>query len=346
MTRRLISFALLLLILLVAFTSEASASVDVLWRQFKDRFITSDGRVVDWQNRHISHSEGQGYALLLAVELDDPAAFARVLAWSDNNLGRGLRPWKWGHSQDGWRALDRNNATDGDIFHAWALLLAGKKWDNPSYTHEGFNIMEAIRHELVDEHQYLLPARWGFQYEGETRLNLSYYVFPALRAFSEADPEHAAFWNAIYEKGLSLYHASLKNPAGLPPDWVSVDAKSGVLLPQGGRDANYGFEAIRIPLFLSWAHEKQALEPLRPFIERVAREGRIPQRISLFNSEPLSEEEDVEGGIGHYATLARAAQALGMVQDADRLWRLADKSREINQRNYYGEVLYLLSRIL
>ncbi len=31
------------------------------WRQYKERFVTSDGRVVDNANGGISHSEGQGY---------------------------------------------------------------------------------------------------------------------------------------------------------------------------------------------------------------------------------------------------------------------------------------------
>lgn len=330
-----------------ALAGSASAAPDTtaLWQNYKQHFISGDGRIIDWQNKHMSHSEGQGYTLFLAVTLDDPETFARVLKWSDDNLGRCLRAWAWGHSQDGWRVLDRNNATDGDIFHAWALLLAGKKWNNPAYTRTGMEILHAIRLELVDEHGYLLPARWGFQTPVETRLNLSYYVFPALRAFAEADPEHAPLWTDVYNKGLALLQGSMQNPVSLPPDWIAVDA-GGKLLPTKGNDATYGFEAICIPIFLSWAGERSALEPLRPFLTRAAAQGWMPQSIDLLKPHFFPAPDNLEGGIGHYAAAARAAQTLGMTVQAARLWRLADKARETHQRNYYGEVLYLLARVL
>ena len=37
------------------------------WAAYRDRFVLADGRVVDDGNGGISHSEGQGYGLLLAV---------------------------------------------------------------------------------------------------------------------------------------------------------------------------------------------------------------------------------------------------------------------------------------
>nr|WP_301540442.1 glycosyl hydrolase family 8 [Proteus mirabilis] len=37
------------------------------WQQFKARYITPEGRVIDSANQNISHSEGQGYGMLMAV---------------------------------------------------------------------------------------------------------------------------------------------------------------------------------------------------------------------------------------------------------------------------------------
>ncbi len=37
------------------------------WSEFRTRFLTADGRVVDTGNQGVSHSEGQGYGLLLAA---------------------------------------------------------------------------------------------------------------------------------------------------------------------------------------------------------------------------------------------------------------------------------------
>lgn len=45
------------------------------WDTFKARFLDPSGRVVDPQNGGISHSEGQGYGMLLALRADDREAF-------------------------------------------------------------------------------------------------------------------------------------------------------------------------------------------------------------------------------------------------------------------------------
>ena len=37
------------------------------WLSFRGRFLVQDGRVVDTGNQGVSHSEGQGYSLLLAA---------------------------------------------------------------------------------------------------------------------------------------------------------------------------------------------------------------------------------------------------------------------------------------
>ena len=322
-----------------------AADVDARWQSFKERFISSDGRVIDWQNEHISHSEGQGYVLLIALEMDDKETFDRVLTWSDQNLGHVLRAWSWGHKGAEWNVLDHNNATDGDIFHAWALLRAGKKWNNPQYSKAGKEIMDAIRNELIDKNDFLLPARFGFQHPKSTRLNLSYYVFSALRYFAAHDPKNRKTWNELYDKGLDLYFESLQNPAKLPPDWLSVD-NNGKLMPLQGPDAVFGFEAICIPVYLAWAKEKKALKPLRPFITRIVKNRWMPQSVNLLEPNFLPAPDNLEGGIGHYASIARAAEELGMKKEAKILWQLADESRAKHQRNYYGEVLYLLARVM
>src|SRR5258708_30961536 len=56
------------------------------WRQYKERFVTSDGRVVDNANGGISHSEGQGYAMLSAERLNDRPAFEAIWRSTDGNF--------------------------------------------------------------------------------------------------------------------------------------------------------------------------------------------------------------------------------------------------------------------
>jgi endoglucanase len=56
------------------------------WRIYADRFITADGRVVDNANGNVSHSEGQGYAMLLAERLDDRDTFAKIWLWTKQSV--------------------------------------------------------------------------------------------------------------------------------------------------------------------------------------------------------------------------------------------------------------------
>jgi endoglucanase len=41
------------------------------WSEFRRRYLLPEGRIVDTGNRNVSHSEGQGYAMLAAVQADD-----------------------------------------------------------------------------------------------------------------------------------------------------------------------------------------------------------------------------------------------------------------------------------
>ncbi|VTN12488.1 Endoglucanase precursor [Raoultella terrigena] len=43
------------------------AWADTAWESYKSRFMMADGRIVDTGNGSVSHTEGQGFAMLLAV---------------------------------------------------------------------------------------------------------------------------------------------------------------------------------------------------------------------------------------------------------------------------------------
>ncbi len=86
----------------------------------------SGGRVIDWQQDGVSHSEGQGWGLLLAQAAGARDAFERIEAWTAANLAvRQDRLMAW-RRRPGDGGIDWRNATDGDLFRAWALLRAGR----------------------------------------------------------------------------------------------------------------------------------------------------------------------------------------------------------------------------
>ncbi len=228
------------------------------WRAYKARFVTEQGRVVDTAKGLVSHSEGQGYGMLLAVAAGDLATFERIWGWTRANLfvrNDELAAWRW--EPDKRPAIaDVNNASDGDLLIAWALAEAAVAWSDASYQIEARRIAVDIGRKLVlfktPQGALLLPGMSGFAAEDRAdgpTLNLSYYVFPAFARLPLVAPEFD--WAALSRTGLSLLDKARFGPAKLPSDWISL--KSGEPQPAAGFPAQFSYNAIRIPLYLAWA---------------------------------------------------------------------------------------------
>ncbi|WP_235919495.1 glycosyl hydrolase family 8 [Aureimonas psammosilenae] len=234
------------------------------WALYASRFVSPEGRVIDDVNGGISHSEGQGYGLLIAVAADDRAGFERMLGWTRAELfvrGDDLAAWRWDPNATP-HITDRNNATDGDILIAWALYRAAKRWDRPKWRNEARAIVEAVMAKTTAPSAFgtvMLPGAQGFKAEDQPDgpvVNLSYWVFPALEELGEISPKLKR--SGIAENGLRLAKVARFGQAGLPADWTSLKGEQPA--PAKGFPAEFGYNALRIPLYLAWS--THADEPL------------------------------------------------------------------------------------
>lgn len=236
----------------------ALARDQAVWEGWKRRFLTDQGRVVDTANGLMSHSEGQGYGMVLAVAAGDRVAFERIWAWTRANLM--VRPdelmaWRWEPDKRAGVG-DVNNASDGDILVAWALTEAAEFWAEPSYRVAARRIAVEVSRKtflLKTRHGTLiLPAVYGFtdQERGDGPVvNLAYWVFPALERLRIVAPE--VDWKGVTQSGLDLLKAAQFGPAGLPPDWLALKGDKPALA-QGFAPA-FGYDAIRAPLYMAMA---------------------------------------------------------------------------------------------
>lgn len=229
---------------------------------YKRAFIREDGRVVDRENDGVTHSEGQGYGMLLALEADDRATFASIWNFTRRNMRRpdGLFSWRWDPNVRP-HVTDPNNATDGDILIATALALASMRWDVAKYWKQAAQIAATVRETLVVHHNetaLLLPAVYGFhrddvpiqfarmlgipQKQGPV-FNLSYWIFFAFPILDRVDPNPT--WRELEASGLAL----IASAQGGPTEW-SVLSVDGRALPAPGRPRTFGYNAVRIPLYL------------------------------------------------------------------------------------------------
>lgn len=329
--------------LCIAFAPPAWAQ-DSLWESYKSRFMTADGRIMDYYQEKGSHSEGQGFAMLLAVANRDERAFALLWDWTRSNLNgqiEGLLAWSWGKRPGGdWGVIDFNSATDGDTLVAYALLKAAHAWNNEGYRKAGRAMVETLRRRLSvqrDGRLFLLPGYYGFGRGEALRLNPSYLVFPAYRLFAAEDDRR--FWDQVYAGGLWLVSESLYGAWRLPAEWVVLE--KGAVRLDSAKSVTHHYEAPRVALYLAAAGEASRMPKgeaaLLAFYEAA---GYLPAWVDL-------ERDSVSldsASAGVYAVYSRAAAAMGSKRAAERLAKEARaKLEKEGEENYYSFSLFLLA---
>lgn len=346
MNRRLDRRALLALAGAAACPSVAQAQAVRLrpleaseWTAFRNRFLQPDGRIVDSGNGGVSHSEGQGWGLLCAERAGDQASFDLMLGWTTRVLARrgdNLLAWRF-RPEPGIGVDDPNNATDGDLMVAWALLRAGQRWREPAYTTQGVAIARDVLRLLVrqvGDDLVLLPGAAGFEQRDHVVINPSYYAFPALRALAQAVPD--PLWLRVAADGLAVLRRARFGRWGLTADWVALPRTGGRPTPAPGWPPRFSYDAVRVPLYLAWAG--MAREPAGASAARFWSDpahGRLPAWADLSSdtTSPYTASAGIQA-IAQLITLRQTEEAgpaaLPTVGEA---------------KDYYAAVLTLLTRL-
>jgi endoglucanase len=280
--------------------ARAQSALD-LWDDFKRRFVTTDGRVLDDDGS--THSEGLGTALLAGAATGDRAGFERV--WQ---FARGLRRddglFSW-RVQQGGKVIDANNATDGDLYIAWALARAALRFENADYAAEARRIARAVRSYCVRDTRdgpVLVPGRYGFDRVHHVVANPSYWVFPAFAPLAAVDPHPQ--WKAIASTASALLGRARFGRRELTADWIEIGANA--IAPWRERPARFGYEAIRVPLFLYWG--RQLAHPHLQAFTRYAAAPAFPAWVALDSDEASTDR--APAGFEAIARLARALPAI------------------------------------
>lgn len=238
------------------------------WSAYRQNYVTDTGRVVDTANGNISHSESQGYGLLLAYLADDRPTFEAIWSFTRTELmvrPDGLAAWRWEEDKTP-HVTDTNNASDGDILIAYALGLAGQAWNDPGKLDAARVIVSALGDDLLVQINGLrvtLPGVEGFAVghrDDAPVVNPSYWIWETRPVFQQLDPD--TDWQSVGEDELKLLALSSDSAAGLPPDWVSLAEDDP--RPADGFPPEFGYNNIRVPLYLMRAGAPaEALEPFR-----------------------------------------------------------------------------------
>lgn len=225
------------------------------WNAYMTAFVDDSGRVVDTANGGISHSEGQGYGMLLAYLAGDRSNFERIWSFTRTELlirDDGLAAWRWDPASKP-HVTDVNAASDGDLLIAYALARAGRTWGYQPYIDSAQKIARAIGRKLVvrdGNRSILLPGATGFSSKDRPDgpiLNLSYWIFEAFPVMKQLAPE--TDWDALSRSGVELLRIAQLGPARLPPDWISAPTNAPVTVAEGFPPV-FGYNSLRISLYL------------------------------------------------------------------------------------------------
>ncbi len=246
--------------------------------------------MIDHNAGEITTSEGQAYAMLRAVWLNDQATFDKVNRWALDNLNSSVRndhlwAWKWGKDAGGqWRVLDKAFASDADEDAALALILASRTWNEPLYSRQALATLADLWDSATISaggRRYLLAGDSECS-KGRCRLNPSYCAPYAYRTFAAVDRNHR--WSELADSTYDLLEAcSRLSETHLPPDWVELDVKSGKLAPVSGRDSNFSYDAFRVywRIDMDWTvnHNTRAKDYMRSTLGWILKEWQTHRKL-------------------------------------------------------------------
>jgi endoglucanase len=253
-----------------------------LWRVYTETYVESGtNRTMDLQDGGVTTSEGQGYTMLRAVWMDDQQTFAESWQWTKDNLQRDdwLLARRFGERPDGSYGIQDElggaaSATGADVDVAFALLMAYSRWQQDDYLYDALPVIDAVWEQSVvrvDGAPVLVADDLQAADADQVLVNPSYLAPYAYRVFARVDPSHD--WSGLVDSSYALLEELADEPldadrsAGLPPDWVHVDRRTGEFSAVGGDlTTRFGHEALRLPWRLAldraWHGEERALRLL------------------------------------------------------------------------------------
>jgi cellulose synthase (UDP-forming) len=329
---------------------------------FLASYVDATGRVVRRDQGGDTVSEGQAYALLLAVALDDSHHFEAIWTWTQRHLRRsdGLLASRWANG----RVVDAQPAADADLDAARALVAAADRFGNLAYRRQG----EALGHAVlaretvaIGQLPVLVAGPWARK---PPVLNPSYFSPRAYSALANVD--HDQRWVSLTKTSRALSAGLLGAGRALPPDWaraigvppdaklvvapgatvapvaqpiVSPSSPGVVAAAVGAHAASSGLDAVRLAV--------RAAESC------VAQDRRVAAELwPLYRAAPGYAEYALNGTPrtprSHAASLvaaAAAARAAGQTRAGNLLLDQADRLNR-SQPTYYGAAWVALGRVL
>jgi len=229
------------------------------WKQWKTDFL-NNGLVkgTDPSGASKTISEGQAYAMLMSVWMNDQATFNSVWAALENNL------WNSSSSWYKWTPSDQNYAGDADQDICGALIFASALVDKGHWTSysTGGNtykskakiVLQSIIKNFIDVNSGYRINSWPGA--GDGIRNPSYHMpqwYPIFKDFGDSNGISGMDWTKAAAGAYAFIKAQPNSSKGLARNFSSATGGT----PSGGTSSpnnfDMGFDAIRVPYRMGMA---------------------------------------------------------------------------------------------
>jgi endoglucanase len=317
----------------------------------------------------ISLSEGHGYGMIITAIMGgfDPDArniFDGMLSFfkdHPSNINHLLMAWD--QTRDSVISpQNSDDATDGDLDIAFALLLADKQWGSNgkyNYRTEADTLIGALMKTNINPETWL-PMMGDFTEKGEPNYydaRPSDFIPDHFKAFAKASGD--SNWLKVSDhcyKMFTLLQKKFSPVAGLFPDFIrrckTHPQPAGPYFMEKRQDGTYSYNACRIPFRLacdllinSDPRAKERLEPINKWIKKRTRENpeNIRDGYMLSGKPTIGASGDNIAFIGTFG--------VGAMSDAknqvwlNRIWDYASHE-PLSDEEYYGNTLKMLCLIV
>ena len=233
-------------------------------------------------------SEAQSYGMLITVLAAQKgqatqADFENLYRYYQNHRieGTQLMSWKQVIKNDS-EMVEKQNATDGDLYIAYSLIEAAKQWPDKAqeYQEQAKKILEDIlRYNYNEETGVLTVGNWAnkdsdYYYLMRTSDTLPHYF----QSFYDLTGNKQ--WLDVKDKMLGqLEQISSHSDTGLLPDFIWAE-KSGAHLVDANTiesqyDGAYSYNACRLPYHLSQSQDERSQKLVQKMMDFFMKEQRI-----------------------------------------------------------------------
>ncbi len=248
-----------------------------LYHQWANTFIKTSGDVAyvktdTAKDKDIVLSEGQSYGMLIAAEagqkgLASQDDFDQLYRYYLAHRYNGTQLMSWRQTVTAEKVVDDdNNATDGDLYIAYALIQASHVWKDKatSYQKQAKAILaDILAYNYNKTTGVLTLGNWADEASKNHYLMRTSDVVPAqFQAFYDLTGDKT--WLDVNDKMLTaLEKMSNQTKTGLVPDFMWVNADGSVSAAKAGTisssyDDDYYYNACRVPYNLAQSQDKRA----------------------------------------------------------------------------------------